>query len=251
MKKRTVCMLAGILVLLSALLLAFTACGQVSSGEDASTAAQDACESGTEDEEENGAELAESAENAPQAPSGDSQERTPVVATQTPVPEATPKPTVSERDTAPRRTTAPVVTAVPTAPESDTVPRETAASVATTEPLHVHSWQPVYLTVHHDAVTEEVWVVDRGAYDQPIYAPMVRCRCGAMFESFAAYQDHARSYFDTSEESNHSSHNAGDFVVGYEHYDEIGHWETRTIQPAYDEQAIDHYTCSCGEIKEA
>ena len=37
-----------------------------------------------------------------------------------------------------------------------------------TETVHVHSWSPVYQTVHHDAVTEEVWVVDQEAWDEPL-----------------------------------------------------------------------------------
>lgn len=146
-------------------------------------------------------------------------------------------------------TTAPV----PAAPASE--PSYTAPVPESTEPLdtpeHTHTWYAVYSTVHHDAVTEEAWVVDQSAYDEPVYQPMIFCRCGATFGSWDAYVAHSDSYIDTSDWSNHSSCSSGEAIVGYEHHDETGHYETRLVQDAYEEQVIAYYECACGERRPA
>ena len=56
--------------------------------------------------------------------------------------------------------------------------------LATTEPqptAHIHVWVEETETIHHEAVTEEVWVVDAEAWDQPIYetVPTFTCACMA------------------------------------------------------------------------
>ena len=142
---------------------------------------------------------------------------------------------------------------VPTAPASE--PSYTALALESAEPPHTpehtHSWYAVYSSVPHDAVTEEAWVVDQSAYDEPVYQPMICCRCGATFGSWDAYVAHSDSYIDTPDWSNHSSCSSGEAIVGYEHHDENGHWETRLVQDAYEEQVIAYYECACGERRSA
>ena len=86
---------------------------------------------------------------------------------------------------------------------------------------HTHSWTPVYRTVHHDAVTQE----------QPVYDSLTVCSvCGQVRPN----KDHITAHIKAHEGSGTHETNV-----------QTG---TRTIvtQAAYDEQVLDHYTCSCG-----
>ena len=65
--------------------------------------------------------------------------------------------------TAPTKATSAPTTAAPT--KGTTKAAETTAPTTT---AHVHSWVPVTKTVHHDAVTRQVWVVDQAAYDETV-----------------------------------------------------------------------------------
>ena len=93
---------------------------------------------------------------------------------------------------------------------------------------HTHSWTPVYRTVHHDAVTE----------DQPIYKPVTAtiCNvCGADITGNAS--SHGYQHAIKGEGSGHHEAVVGSCVSGY---------KTVTTKAAYDEQVLDHCTCSCG-----
>ena len=92
---------------------------------------------------------------------------------------------------------------------------------------HTHSWTPVYRTVHHDAVTQE----------QPVYkaVPYTACNvCGADVSGHP--NEHSKAHALAGEGS--GWHEASRTT-------QVG-TRTTTVQQAYDEQVLDHYTCSCG-----
>ena len=135
---------------------------------------------------------------------------------------------------------------------------------------HKHNYNiPVTKTVHHDAVTKTVHhdavtrqetytVVDKEAYDEPVYETHVVCKvCGQDFGKGEAASDQAGIH---SAEFGHSYHSTK-VQAGTKHHDAVTHQETRTVTvtPAYDEtvvvkQAYDEtvttgYRCSCGATK--
>lgn len=135
---------------------------------------------------------------------------------------------------------------------------------------HKHNYNiPVTKTVHHDAVTktvhhdavtrnETVTVVDKEAYDEPVYEYHQVCKvCGHDFGKGASAAEDAT---DHSIETGHSFESKR-VQAGTKHHDAVTHQETRTVTvtPAYDEtvvvkQAYDEtvttgYRCSCGATK--
>ena len=117
-------------------------------------------------------------------------------------------------------------------------------------PVHTHDWQNVTQTVHHEAVTEEVKVVDQpateGHFEGGTY-PVVVCRCGAEFTSAADYYAHSEASgeghggFTDSTRSNQ---------VWVEGGPEIAHYETRVLRDAWDEEVVTGAVCaSCGATK--
>lgn len=142
---------------------------------------------------------------------------------------------------------------------------ETKPSTPST-PSHEHNWEPVYETVHHDAVTKKTWVVDKAAWDEPVYKYFEVCnnckpdspnpcsRCRALGLSKYEY-DNAD---ELDEHQYECTENGGGCmfsstitkIVDYVHHDEEGHYETVTVSEAYDEQKLVGYKCSsCGETK--
>lgn len=135
---------------------------------------------------------------------------------------------------------------------------------------HKHNYNiPITKTVHHDAVTKTVHhdavtrqetytVVDKEAYDEPVYETHVVCKaCGQDFGKGEAASDQAGIH---SAEFGHS-YEVKKVQTGTKHHDAVTHQETRTVTvtPAYDEtvvvkQAYDEtvttgYKCSCGAVK--
>ena len=123
-------------------------------------------------------------------------------------------------------------------------------------PQHVHNWQPVYITVHHDAqyqtvhhdaVTETKWIVD-----QPYYEKVVCMGCGQEFDSVQEWDDHGIPFELQGDYFSHSSYTV-------KSYPEKGHNETVVVTPAWDEQVqtsapwdeqvVSGYQCSCGARK--
>ena len=115
-------------------------------------------------------------------------------------------------------------------------------------------------TVHHDAVTrqETYTVVDKEAYDEPVYETHVVCKvCGQDFGKGEAASDQAGIH---SAEFGHSYHSTK-VQVGTKHHDAVTHQETKTVtvtpaydetvvvKQAYDETVITGYKCSCGATK--
>lgn len=120
--------------------------------------------------------------------------------------------------------------------------------------------EAVTKTVHHDAVTrqETYTVVDKEAYDEPVYETHVVCKvCGQDFGKGEAASDQAGIH---SAEFGHSYHSTK-VQVGTKHHDAVTHQETKTVtvtpaydetvivKQAYDETVITGYKCSCGATK--
>ncbi|MDO5340226.1 MAG: hypothetical protein Q4E78_08945 [Eubacteriales bacterium] len=60
----------------------------------------------------------------------------------------------------------------------NTTPSEPETKPSTPDtPSHEHNWEPVYKTVSHEAETrdEQVWVVDKAAWDEPVYTKYYVC----------------------------------------------------------------------------
>lgn len=126
---------------------------------------------------------------------------------------------------------------------------------------HKHNYNiPITKTVHHDAVTrqETYTVVDKEAYDEPVYETHVVCKvCGQDFGKGEAASDQAGIH---SAEFGHSYHSTK-VQVGTKHHDAVTHQETKTVtvtpaydetvivKQAYDETVITGYKCSCGATK--
>ncbi len=136
---------------------------------------------------------------------------------------------------------------------------------------HKHNYNiPVTKTVHHDAVTkvvhhdavtknETVTVVDKEAYDEPVYGYVIGCKvCDKTWEKTEAGLNEAINH---SCDTGHSYTNNKKVQTGTNHHDAVTHQETKTVTvtPAYDEtvvvkQAYDEtvttgFKCSCGATK--
>ena len=143
---------------------------------------------------------------------------------------------------------------------------ETKPSTPST-PSHEHNWEPVYETVHHDAVTREdrAWVVDKAAWDEPMYTKYYVClQCeygecdycnehGLRQNEFLSFEEKkAHQYNCAINGGSCSNSTTRKKITGYTHHDEEGHYETKTVtvSEAYDEQKLVGYKCSsCGETK--
>ena len=126
---------------------------------------------------------------------------------------------------------------------------------------HKHNYNiPITKTVHHDAVTrqETYTVVDKEAYDEPVYETHVVCKvCG---QDFGKGSEASLNAGDHSAITGHSYHSTK-VQAGTKHHDAVTHQETKTVvvTPAYDEtvvvkQAYDEtvttgYKCLCGATK--
>lgn len=125
------------------------------------------------------------------------------------------------------------------------------SSGSVSKPSHEHVYNiPVTQKVHHDAVTktETFTVVDQQAYDEPIYESHQVCKvCG---KDFGKGENATVEAINHSVDTGHSYHSAS-VKVGTKHHDAITHQETKTIivTPAYDEEKVTGYRCSCGKNK--
>lgn len=113
-------------------------------------------------------------------------------------------------------------------------------------------------TVHHDAVTktETVTVVDKEAWDEPIYEKHYVCKkCGYdSGKDVEAMGDHI--IYDCN-----GSYTYTNVQIGTKHHDAVTHQEERTVvvkpawdetvivKPAWDETVTTGYKCSCGATK--
>ena len=136
-------------------------------------------------------------------------------------------------------------------PDIASDPKPSEVSSAAPAP-HQHSWQPIYLTVHHDAVTQELWVVDVPAHqeEEEVKEWHKQCDgCGAILDGMSQEEvdQHMMEHMDKGEPSSY-----GDRLVamGRRLVDvaEVGHTETRVVREAYDSIAFGGLVCTeCGQ----
>ena len=147
-------------------------------------------------------------------------------------------------------TDAPAFTPAPTiAPTmAPTMPSAPIATPAPT-PAHIHEWTAVTETFHHEAVTEQVKVIDQpgteGHFEGGSY-PVVICRCGEEFTTAEAYYAHTDG----------PGYSHGGFTDGIrsnqvwvEGTPEVFHYETVVEQDAWDEEIVTGYRCACGAMQ--
>ena len=151
---------------------------------------------------------------------------------------------------------------------SNSTPSESEAKPSTPNtPSHEHNWEPVYETVHHDAVTreEQEWVVDKTEWDEPVYTKYYVCiQCDRGMCEHCISEGIVQAEFLTNDERSEHQFSCMEHggscmnsttrkkITGYTHHDEEGHYETQTVTvtEAYDEQRLVGYRCSsCGERK--
>lgn len=110
---------------------------------------------------------------------------------------------------------------------------------------HTHSWVQQYTTVYHEEVghSEQVWVVDAQAWDEPVYESVNICNgCGQQIVGDPVVH---------SAECRASWH-AERVQVGTTHHDEVGHYESKWVvdSQAWTENVPNGYSCSgCGATK--
>lgn len=106
-------------------------------------------------------------------------------------------------------------------------PRATTAKPAQPTPTKKTTAAPKghYETIHHEAVTQQVWVEDSPAGEKKIF----QCRCGLRLNSFDEYVAHSSTLLD-----NYNEHCTYEFW--YEDTPAQGHYETQIVKAAYDEQ---------------
>ncbi len=146
----------------------------------------------------------------------------------------------------------------------NTTPSEPETKPSTPDtPSHEHSWEPVYDYIPHEEVKENVWVVDKAAWEEPVYSVVYICRqcekgmcehCNSLgiaqaeFDDLQSNMKHQYSCLD--EGGSCSSSTTRKKITDYIHHDEEGHYETVTIAEAYTEKKLVGYRCSsCGETK--
>ena len=115
----------------------------------------------------------------------------------------------------------------------------TTTPVAEKPKAHEHNWQPVYTTVHHDAITHTEQQ-DQGHYETTI---VYITSDGKEFTDGKECEDYMYDMLDNKDID------LGVGVVDRETW--IPNVVTVTVvdTPAYDEQVISGYTCSCGATK--
>lgn len=121
-----------------------------------------------------------------------------------------------------------------------------SSSSATT---HTHNWTPVYRTVHHDAVTH---TEDQGHYEDRGYNSTVEvCKtCGAEFTTNIDLCQHQRVSRETNPDDDSKWHVGAITRSSWVSNNVwVSNIVTVTDSPAWDEQVLDHYECSCGATK--
>ncbi len=163
--------------------------------------------------------------------------------------------------TAPNKTTTASPAKTPTKIPVTASTKAPTQATTQTPTAHNHNW--VAQTVHHEAQTQQVYVIDQAAYDEPVYEtrPVYTiygvdvCNvCGADIEDIG---EHGESHMDWDKFTNPFSYHyeerkvsTGEYhqvQIGSIHHDEVGHYETQVMKAAYDETV--GYKCSCGATK--
>ncbi len=127
--------------------------------------------------------------------------------------------------------------------EASGTKNETQTEEKVPETHHVHLWVAQTEIIRHDAVTQQVWVEDQEAWDEPVYALKVVCGCGAVFEDDCQWEQH-------SIDGCPYGYSVRNVQTGTIHHEASGHFEDQVIEEAYDETVITGYICSgCQAVK--
>lgn len=139
--------------------------------------------------------------------------------------------------------------------------KKNTADNTTESTEHVHNWEAVYKTVHHEATYKEEQYVVREAWDEEVKESFRVCnQCGKSFRVLdwrlpdgnediqsQAYVDFV-THISECQGVGSSYHTESKVVDTIHHPAEYG---TRQVvdKPAWDEQVIDYYKCKCGVTK--
>lgn len=108
---------------------------------------------------------------------------------------------------------------------------------------HQHNWQPVYKTAHHDEKGHYETVVVQAAWDEPEYELRTVCNaCGYMGSDVP---DHIWIAHDGAGSYGSIPVATGNTI----HHEAVTEQRWIVDTPAYDEQVIAGYKCSCGQEK--
>lgn len=133
--------------------------------------------------------------------------------------------------------------------EKAATPAPTKESVTVKEEVHVHTWEEIKTLLHHEAVTQQVWVEDVAAWTEevPVYEEKeqpVCVTCGMDIEGnpnahlnavCRQWRNEVRSVLAGTETIFHEAQ---------------GHYETQTIQEAYEEWTVTGSMCpGCGAVR--
>ena len=135
---------------------------------------------------------------------------------------------------------------------------ESKEEVYSEEPVHEHDWSPVYTTVHHDATTEDV-------YKDITYGPGQNSYYKVIDPEGTVYYftDHIQfpedldydcvgsidtweDFIATTKYPDPKQYKKSNVVRGYNNPHTVSVFEGTKETPAYDEEVVDHYECSCG-----
>lgn len=139
--------------------------------------------------------------------------------------------------------------------ETTTEGKRVEPTTETPNTEHTHNWVAVYKTVHHDATYKEEKYVVREAWDEEVTDGFYVCnQCGASFRCIDANDTSSPLYTEfithmLNCQGSGSSYHVESRVVNTIHHD--AEYGTRQVidKPAWDEQVIDYYKCSCGATK--
>lgn len=146
----------------------------------------------------------------------------------------------------------------------NTTPSEPETKPSTPDtPSHEHNWEPVYDYIPHEEVKENVWVVDKAAWEEPVYTKYYVCiQCDRGMCEHCISEGNAQAEFLSNDERSEHQFSCMEHggscmnsttrkkITDYIHHDEEGHYETVTISEAYTEKKLVGYRCSsCGETK--
>ena len=138
-----------------------------------------------------------------------------------------------------------------------------AASIIALSPLNAeagtkHKWKIYYDTkeVQENAGTEQVWVVDQKAYDEPVYEQVHYVECGTCGAKFNTIQEWARDHAFALATKGDTSHGHCLFYEYQQktgeviHHDEVGHYETKDVtKTVYYRRAAGKYCLDCYKVK--
>ena len=135
---------------------------------------------------------------------------------------------------------------------------ESSEEVYSEEPVHEHDWSPVYTTVHHDATTEDVYKdITYGPGQNSYYkvtdpeGTIYYFTDHIQFPEDLDYDcvgsiDTWKDFVATTKYPDYKQYKRTSVVRGYNEPHTVSVFEGTKETPAYDEEVVDHYECSCG-----